>query len=178
ELLADDDAHDRRLRPARLRDGRLHGVLVATDEFVELPSVHPRDYTAVAPGVPPGSNSDGNRSTKVRSIGARDPWNGFGPRIVIVLENWSFDSLYGEFAGADGLSSLFASIAQIDPATGMPYPTLPQEEPYLPTTLPNAPFALNPYLGLGGKTAMDLTQKFYQEQMQIDGGKMDMFVAF
>ena len=98
--------------------------------------------------------------------------------VVIVLENWSFDSLYGEFEGADGLSSAEALIPQIDPATGMPYPTLPQEEPYLPTNLPNAPFALNEYLPLGGKTAMDLTQKFYQEQMQIDGGKMDRFVAY
>ncbi len=45
-------------------------------------------------------------------------------------------------------------------------------------TLPNAPFALNPYLPLTGKTTMDLTQKFYQEQMQIHDGKMDLFVAF
>ncbi len=98
--------------------------------------------------------------------------------VVIVLENWSFDSLYGEFEGADGLSSPNASIPQIDPATGAAYVTLPQEEPYLPATLPNAPFALDPYFGLNGKTTMDLTQKFYQEQMQIDDGKMDKFVAF
>lgn len=98
--------------------------------------------------------------------------------IVIMLENWSFDSLYGEFEGADGLSSPAAKIPQIDPSTGLPYATLPQEEPYLPMTLPNAPFALDAYLPLTGKTAMDLTQKFYQEQMQIDGGKMDRFVAF
>jgi phospholipase C len=98
--------------------------------------------------------------------------------VVIVLENWSFDSLYGEFEGADGLSSPSAAIPQIDPATGAPYETLPQEEPYLPATLPNAPFALNDYLPITGKTTMDLTQKFYQEQMQIDRGKMDAFVAF
>src|SRR5262249_5381849 len=30
--------------------------------------------------------------------------------VVIVLENWSFDSLYGEFAGAEGLSSAAAKI--------------------------------------------------------------------
>jgi phospholipase C len=100
-----------------------------------------------------------------------------GHLVVIVLENWSLDSLYGEFPGAEGLSSPSAAIPQVD-ATGAPYTTLPQEEPYLPSTLPNAPFALDSYLGLSGKTAMDLTQKFYQEQMQIDGGKMDKFVAF
>src|SRR5258706_11600771 len=31
--------------------------------------------------------------------------------VVIYLENWSFDSLYGEFAGAEGLSSAAAMAA-------------------------------------------------------------------
>ena len=95
--------------------------------------------------------------------------------VVIVLENWSFDSLYGEFAGADGLPT--TTTAQVD-ANGQPYATLPQVEASLPATLPNAPFALDPFLPVTGKTTVDLTQKFYQEQQQIDGGKMDSFVAF
>lgn len=97
--------------------------------------------------------------------------------VVIVLENWSFDSLYGEFPGAEGLSAPSAKIPQIDPATSAPYPTLPQEEPYLPKNLPNAPFALDDYLPVNKDTAKDLVTKFYQERQQIDGGKMDRFVA-
>lgn len=97
--------------------------------------------------------------------------------VVIVLENWSFDSLYGEFAGAEGLSSPSAKIPQIDPKTGAAYPTLPQEEPSIPANLPNAPFALDDYLPANQKTKADLVTKFYQEQRQIDGGKMDLFVA-
>ena len=62
--------------------------------------------------------------------------------VVIVLENWSFDSLYGEFPGADGLANVGAGSAQVD-ATGTPYDTLPQNETHLPQTLPNAPFALD-----------------------------------
>jgi phospholipase C len=99
--------------------------------------------------------------------------------VVIILENWSFDSLYGEFAGAEGLSSPAAKIPQIDPTTMAPYVTLPQnpQNAFLPNNLPNAPFALDPYLPVSGDTATDLTTKFYQEQSQINGGKMDSFVA-
>jgi len=95
--------------------------------------------------------------------------------VVIVLENWSFDSLYGEFKGADGLPSSVSS-PQID-STGAPYAALPQVESYLPPDLPNAPFALDSYLDVGGRTTVDLTTKFYQEQAQIHGGKMDRFVS-
>jgi phospholipase C len=99
--------------------------------------------------------------------------------VVIVLENWSFDSLYGEFPGAEGLSSAGAMIPQIDPTTMAPYPVLPQnaQNTFLPANLPNAPFALDPYLPVSGDTATDLTTKFYEEQSQINGGKMDSFVA-
>jgi phospholipase C len=54
--------------------------------------------------------------------------------------------------------------------------TLPQEEPRLRWFAERA-FLLNAYSRSPAR-AMDLTQKFYQEQMQIDGGKMDQFVAF
>ncbi len=97
--------------------------------------------------------------------------------VVIVLENWSFDSLYGELDGAEGLASPEAKIPQIDPATGAAYATLPQVDPAIPKDLPNAPFPLDPYISLGADTAEDLLQKFYQEQKQINGGKMDNFVA-
>ena len=65
--------------------------------------------------------------------------------VVIVMENWSFDSLYTEFSGANGLSNATAAPPQID-ATGAPYPTLPQTESHLPQTLPNGPFPLDAYI--------------------------------
>jgi phospholipase C len=97
--------------------------------------------------------------------------------VVIVLENWSFDSLYGEFPGADGLANVGAGSVQVD-ATGTPYGTLPQNETHLPQTLPNAPFALDAFVPANVDTSTDLTNNFYEEQRQIDGGKMDQFVLF
>jgi acid phosphatase len=97
--------------------------------------------------------------------------------VVIILENWSFDSLYAEFAGADGLSGATSASPQLDPASGTPYTVLPEVEKYLPADLPNAPFALDQYLSVGQKTTIDPTTKFYQEQTQIHGGKMDLFVS-
>jgi len=104
--------------------------------------------------------------------------------VVILMENWSFDSLYAEFPGADGLANALKAPPQIDPTTGQPYATLPQTEAHLRDAgvdggvgLPNAPFPLDPYLAVDQDTSIDLTTKFYQEQQQIDHGKMDMFVA-
>jgi phospholipase C len=97
--------------------------------------------------------------------------------VVIVLENWSFDSLYAEFPGAEGLAGALRAPPQLDPATGQPYATLPETESHIPQGLPNAPFALDPYLGLNQDTSIDLTTKFYEEQAQIHAGKMDMFVG-
>jgi acid phosphatase len=97
--------------------------------------------------------------------------------VVILLENWSFDSLYAEFKGANGLTSALAAPPQIDPATGQPYAALPQTESHMPAGLSNAPFALDPYLTVSEDTSIDLTTNFYSEQEQIDHGKMDLFVG-
>ena len=97
--------------------------------------------------------------------------------VVIVLENWSYDSLYADFSGANGLSNATAAPPQID-ATGAPYPTLPQTESHLPQTLPNGPFPLDAYIPTDADTSTDLTNNFYEEQRQIHGGKMDQFVLF
>src|SRR5580700_10004575 len=97
--------------------------------------------------------------------------------VVIFLENWSFDSLYAEFQGADGLASALAAPPQVDPSTGQPYTVLPQTESHMPAELPNMPFALDPYLTVAEENSTDLTTNFYLEQEQIDNGKMDLFVA-
>src|SRR6185312_10205762 len=97
--------------------------------------------------------------------------------VVIVLENWSFDSLYGEMPGAEGLAAAAGAPLQVD-ATGAAYPALPQTETHLPQTLPNAPFALDPFIPVNADTSTDLTNNFYEEQRQIHGGRMDQFVLY
>jgi phospholipase C len=94
--------------------------------------------------------------------------------VVIYLENHSFDNLYGEFPGADGLSNAAATERQVD-ASGTPFSTLPQVSgsPF-PTTLPNAPFPIEDYVPANMRIR-DLVHRYYQEQMQIDGGRMDRF---
>lgn len=106
--------------------------------------------------------------------------------VVIYQENWSFDSLYGEFPGANGLDKAGASVKQVD-KNGQLYATLPQPldtskkppvaDPRFPTSLPVAPYDLDKYAPADGKFG-DLGGGFYQEQYQIDGGKMDKFAAW
>jgi acid phosphatase len=121
-----------------------------------------------ATGGPPPSLDAGKPSAGLQRL---------GHVVVIVLENWSFDSLYAEFDGAEGLAGALKAPLQVDPATGQAYATLPETESHVPTGLPNAPFALDPFLGVGQDTSIDLTDKFYQEQEQIHGGRMDLFVG-
>ena len=98
-----------------------------------------------------------------------------GHVVVIYLENRGFDNTYGEFPGAAGLADASGALPQVDSA-GNVYDTLPQVagQPY-PTNLPNAPFDIAQYVPPTVATR-DLVHRFYQEQVQIDGGKMDRFV--
>jgi len=94
--------------------------------------------------------------------------------VVIYLENHSFDNLYGEFPGADGLANAAATSTQVD-ASGTPFAALPVNagSPF-PATLPNAPFNVEQYVPADQKIP-DLVHRYYQEQLQIDGGRMDKF---
>jgi phospholipase C len=123
--------------------------------------------------------------------------------VVLYLENWSFDSLYGEFPGADGLAEAASAPPQVD-QDGRAYATLPlvlatapgakptnplvaensavakppaarPTDVRFPSDLPNKPFDLAPYVAATGRIA-DPGASFYQEQAEIDGGKMDRFV--
>src|SRR6202140_5216585 len=72
--------------------------------------------------------------------------------VVIYQENWSFDSLYGRFPGANGIDNAGATIQQVD-KDGKPYAPLPQPlnttfspavpDPRFPADLPVAPFDLS-----------------------------------
>ncbi len=106
--------------------------------------------------------------------------------IVLYLENRSFDQLYGLFPGADGLADAGAAATQID-REGKPYDKLPPAldtnlkgspvDARFPLALDNKPYRAEAYSALS-ETTGDLVHKFYQEQLQIDGGKMDKFVAW
>jgi phospholipase C len=107
--------------------------------------------------------------------------------VIIYQENWSFDSLYGEFPGTNGLNNatLAGTIPQVD-QSGNPLPNLPtpSTNPPVPDGLPAQPFDLSAYLQPSDKTN-DIIHRFYHEQLQIDNGalepsngKQDKFVTW
>jgi phospholipase C len=114
--------------------------------------------------------------------------------VVVYQENWSFDSLYGFFPGANGIPNATnpdesLKVPQVD-KNGNVITTLPpvkgpdgQPDPRFPTGLPAQPFDMSPFIQTSTATdpagiTGDLIHRFYTEQAQIDGGKMDKFVAW
>ena len=105
--------------------------------------------------------------------------------VVIFQENRSFDNVFGLFPGADGLSNSRSAPPQVD-RDGRVYRTLPQPidtskrppapDLRFPPDLPNAPFLIDWFAPPGEKTG-DLVHRFYQQQHQINGGRMAKFVA-
>jgi phospholipase C len=137
----------------------------------------------------PGDDGDGGAAANAPDGGPND--DGAAPPsgslteiqhiVVIYLENHSFDSLLGSWPGAEGLAN--ANVPQVDP-TGTPYVTLPQYGPtpasvssLAGSSIPNGPFDLTQYLQESNFTN-DLLHRFYQEQMQINGGLMDSYVLY
>jgi phospholipase C len=99
--------------------------------------------------------------------------------VVIYMENHSFDNLYGQFEGADGLAKAKKeNITQLD-AAGQPYAALPPipRSSAFPTNLPNTYFNIDQYVA-NDQVSPDVTHQFYQEQLQINGGKMNRFVQY
>lgn len=99
--------------------------------------------------------------------------------VVVYMENHSFDNLYGEFKGANGIKNAkIGNFVQVD-AEGKPYTYLPEipRNNSFPTNLPNALFNIDQYVPSDKKTP-DVTHRFFHNQLQIDGGKMDKFAAY
>jgi phospholipase C len=113
--------------------------------------------------------------------------------VVIYMENRSFDMLYGAFPGADGLPPADQVAPQLD-RDGSVLRELPPiwngltARSVTPAVteaatahLPNAPFAIDDPRGFNAPLSVatrDLVHRFYQNQMQIDGGRNDRFVAY
>jgi acid phosphatase len=117
--------------------------------------------------------------------------------VVIYSENRGFDTLYGLFPGADGIPG-------VNPSSRATY--IPQKDfdgsvlPVLPPTwggvtvagqkkvitqaqsanMPNRPFQIDSPAGLDAPASLvtrDLVHRFYNDQMQINNGKNDLFAA-
>jgi phospholipase C len=114
--------------------------------------------------------------------------------VVIYAENRGFDNLFGNFPGANGLLDLSADAARQTDRDGTPLAELPPiwkgltgrgVVPAITESqtahLPNAPFAIDDASGFNtpiSVTTRDLVHRFYEDQMQINGGKNDRYVAY
>jgi acid phosphatase len=125
--------------------------------------------------------------------------------VVIYAENRSFDNLYGDFPGARGLGEVVDPDGRPLPAyapqrdrDGTPLSTLPPTwggvtaAGYTPVItqaesagLPNAPFSIeHAFTAQSGVTlpatavTRDLYHRFFEHQMQIDGGRNDQYAAW
>jgi acid phosphatase len=99
--------------------------------------------------------------------------------VVIYMENHSFDNLYGQFPGADGLAQAKQeNIIQLNQAD-QPYNSLPPipRSSAFPTNLPNTYFNIDQYIA-ADQVSPDVTHRFYQEQLQINGGKMNKYAHY
>jgi phospholipase C len=123
--------------------------------------------------------------------------------VVIYAENRAFDTLFGLFPGADGIpgvnpSAVGAYVPQVD-RDGSPLATLPptwggliaRNQPLTVSEaqtagLPNRPFLLNGSNALAGSGVVvpvevmtrSLVHRYYNNIMQINGGRNDSFAAW
>jgi len=110
--------------------------------------------------------------------------------VVIYGENRSFDNLYGNFPGAEGLSSpaAAAKMTQVD-RDGSAMATLPPVWGGIDSTvtqamtvgMQNKSFRIDDPAGFNRPltaVSRDLVHRFYNNQMQIDGGKLDKYAAY
>src|SRR5215469_14548746 len=128
--------------------------------------------------------------------------------IVVYQENWSFDSLYGLFPGANGLFQASSqALTQLDRLTGQPYSTQ-LGQPFdlvsgsVSLTTPPQPINTNlspaavdtrfdPNLNtllfynvanhstlMPGDKTGDIVHRYWHEQSQINHGAMNLFVSW
>jgi acid phosphatase len=114
--------------------------------------------------------------------------------VVIYAENRSFDNLYGFFPGANGWNHVTPKLSAQRDRDGSMLKELPAiwtgltakgETPAVTEAqtqhLPDRPFAIDDPKGFNTRLDVitrDLWHLFYQNQMQIDGGRNDKFAAY
>ena len=178
--MADHDNADQPASPARRR---IFQAAAAVSVAGGLPLVP----DAAARPAPAGS-LDAKLKANVKNV------------VVIYLENRSFNNLFANFPGTSApLSEVSAAAAAQKDRDGSVLPALPKiwggmvpgrqnlgGKDYLITEeqvqgLPNAPFKLTDLEGQPlpeGVITRDLWHLFYQNQMQINGGRNDGFAAW
>ncbi|MDQ6655127.1 MAG: alkaline phosphatase family protein [Chloroflexota bacterium] len=137
----------------------------------------------IAPAFAENNNHDHDGLQRLRHI------------IVIYQENWSFDSLYGQFPGASGYAYGFDTLPQYDaralPAYSSLIPKTPRPlkgppDPQFPASpdgnlalwtnhnvaLPLIPYDFTNYINGDARTG-DIVHRFYHEQLQIDNGLLE-----
>jgi phospholipase C len=117
--------------------------------------------------------------------------------IIIYQENWSFDSLYGRFPGANGYANGFDTLPQFDVKADPSYSALIYQtpsplkdsrlvpDPNFPSVggklalasdhtlaAPLIPYDLTNYIAADSFTG-DLVHRFYHQQLQIDNGVLE-----
>lgn len=106
--------------------------------------------------------------------------------VVIYQENWSFDALYGRFPAANGIANASpTSLAQVDKrGVRLQAAPLPRNgrivDPRFTSMAPTAPLApydLSRFIQPDQRTG-DIIHRFYTQQLQIDGGRMDKFISW
>jgi phospholipase C len=110
--------------------------------------------------------------------------------VVIYAENRSFVHLLPDHPGAFGIADApEASVAQRDrdgsvlpslPPVWKENTTSPEPDPAYPAAMPNRPFDIGapPYNLPADVLTATPVHRFYQNRMQINGGRNDMFVAW
>ncbi|WP_041741024.1 acid phosphatase [Collimonas fungivorans] len=149
---------------------------------------------AIAAAIAQGGNVDLGQA-----LGSALAMNNIQNVVVIFAENRGFDNLYGLFPGANGIPG-------VNPTSASSY--VPQKDfdgstlPVLPPTwggmtlagqstvitqaqsanLPNKPFQIDdvnsPIAMSSTVITRDLVHRFFNNQMQINGGKNDKFAAY
>jgi phospholipase C len=109
-----------------------------------------------------------------------------GHIVVIYQENWSFDGLYGRFPGANGVANAsvdsltqrakdggLLAAAPAPLANGKPDPAFAAAD----LAVLRKPYDLSAFVKPDALTG-DIVHRFYTNQLQIDGGKNDKFIAW
>jgi phospholipase C len=138
---------------------------------------------------------------ELRDVPTAGPLSQINHFVVIYQENWSFDALYGNFPGANGIANASAtSLSQLDRLTSQPYTSqlgqpfdLSVSGPAL-TTPPQpinngavdprfagantlAPYNAANYITPSSTTG-DIVHRYWQEQSQINHGAQNQYVTW
>ena len=131
-----------------------------------------------------GGERDHPALPAARSAAEQRPIDAIEHIVVVYLENRSFDNLFGSFPGANGLSNAGETVVQVD-GGNEPYATLPPVidpekktlDKRFPADLPNQPFLIDQYVP-ADQLAYMIPASFYDQQRQINGGRMDKFALY